>query len=691
MYKSKQTLLNSNIGRVRCRGARAVAISSLFIVLLMSLLSAKQVPAQEKLLDLLPYQEGIYLWSNDVPALIEQVKVLAPTNVESWQSVFNQADDSKSNDSEIPEIFAKHRLIQLQSLGAIWEQLDEDKIFDGEAALILRKDSNQDLQDLFAARSSAARSEVESFVESIRKLASKAKREGDERGKDNKGLVEWRYENGWFYLSSSPALLDEVEKYLSHDGKAELPVADNRTFRLTFGSLQSERQIEPAVEVYVTAGAMPLVLEWCPSLSDSLLELNPRYWDSDYVKAFRGIGARFFLNESKLQNKANAVIGMDAFIVVAQPRHGVIRGFGRQDMVIKIEDEIAPFEPIRQLSILQIDGVGLRQGMIEASLTAARRRQIADLDELRISLESDAEYQLFEEFETISSVQLNSAESKYRAFRTWASARVADRVRFDELLKEGDYQALEIRKLSSFGDPYQAFARDDAVGWAPTQESIDEKIASKQRQIEVTSARIAELESKNDDTGMTVVPLSSFRGSLLRYKEELEKLYEPLRPELIAVGDFIYPDSMDEEFISSMHYALEHRHPQLEQLREDLANIRDALGSPPPNAAVFAFWGDRAANNRSKPESLVGFTDEEYALAMRAAMGTPEEQKANAERQRLLKLEKEQKEELTELLLRQVDRVVVSASTNENGFRFHGILIQDKTGEPDEEIKADSK
>ena len=122
----------------------------------------------------------------------------------------------------------------------------------------------------------------------------------------------------------------------------------------------------PTCSFYVTKESLPIVGEFArgelPSMIMAGLDLGWRGWS---LHEMRGIVGRVYLADTKFKRELDSPFAIDAFLSVTQPRHGILRGLGRQDN--ESIDFSAPHRnrPLKQFIQFVVDGEELGLGVKE--------------------------------------------------------------------------------------------------------------------------------------------------------------------------------------------------------------------------------------------------------------------------------------------------------------------------------------
>lgn len=655
---------------------------------------------QDRIFDLLPYQEGIYLWSDDVPTLLESIKQLQPTNTTQWQSVYEKAQLPDSEPAGVIASLEKHRIAQLVNLAEIWQQLDGDKIFDGEVCLIQRFDPEYgSAPPLFIAHSSAEESELARFVESTISLTKPIQLSSENSDKDNaktKGQEKlqtnefWRYENGWFCLSVDSDLLDDSIAHLAKRTTAETTLAQDRSFQRVMAKLRNESLNQPAASLYLTPQALAMFTQSLGEVSNLFADIQEEDWETYYLDSIRGLGARLYVFDEESQKSNGVSIGLEAFAVVTQPRRGILRALGNASNPVRLDMLATPYEPLRRLFVVRFDERELYDGILEAAVHESQESGQQSPDEVKRRIEEDTELPLFKHIRGMCEVYSNGVGSTSGGRPNWFCIEVDDMEQFGFAMANRSRGEDSVqRRLQDFGEPYDQLKRDDAVAWGSTEEATQRRIANYEARLLDMAGRLEKLRAIQDDSQENSREISRLQMEI-SFTKSMLKDAEERTPDLIGLGNWIYTNDVDAELLQSLMYGFEHEHPQLLQLENDLTTIRKTFGTPVANAAIFSFWGDKTADRLAEENETAGSG---YGIARRAndqatdPNGAPILTQEQQDDRRLWALQEYQNKNLSTLVLRQLERIVVSGSTTSDGFSISGIVIQDQAGEPDEEIK----
>lgn len=649
-----------------------ICITTFMFGLCISTALLKTSYGQDSALELLPRQEAIYIWTNDVQTMLDQTKrALIPEDsiveeVENLAKRFAREDQRGKGASQDVQPL----LDRLHRMTTLWSMLCDDEILSGQALLILPIELSADAKPnrgqttepkvseaVVIARTTRSKEEIAEFLTELARMSA-----GDDADRDDSETLlsqlpgEWDCEDGWFCWTTSKEHTAETLDYLHKRTTAPQTLANDRSFQTVFGNLRGGQDAKHPLSIYVTAEALPYVAWHLTGDIAMLSAVRFMDWKEMLLDELRGLGARIFIADDLFTSELKSPLAIDAFLLVTQPRRGPFAALGNANdsrIILDFPTLTLPIESITQVSI---DGERLLQGIDDMQQRAAASNPVL---QQRLDRGDDADLQMVKLFSRFCEVeyQLDETPSDQIANLNRLLMLQASDVEQLETLLEATAQHTRI-SLQDVDTPLNKLNSDEIRAWARSDASVERIREMYARSNANMEEQIKNLRQSSDENSKAQI--ESFEAMKRTQQESIRRLEEMTkRPQIILVDSWFLAAGIDNEsFQEAFIDGYSQQHYQMIELEDQVEQLHRTFGNRQPHVAVLAYWAKKL-------------------IARAKEYGSPSKT-AYVPGIQILTQEPEPSFEtkiMTDLVQRQIDKLILTVSSSDDGFRINGALL----------------
>ena len=627
---------------------------------------ATSAHSQDHILDRLPRAPAVYIWCDDVPELLDTLESmfdLSESDAEAlWQPANEQGEDTRPRHSA-----NRNPLEEWAVLKSIWVKLHDEQLFDGQAVLVLyldpRDTSRPQHRFAFLAQSSGTREEVAQFMAFFESPESEDNKPRPATNVFGQKLLTpaWSFEAGWLTWSNDDETNQLLSDLLVGTEVARHPLAKDRTFLNTFKNIDSRIDARPILKLYATEEVIPLLgtrvakeLEW---VSDVQLG----NWNALYLNQMRGFGLKFYLDEPSLVRRLQARLAIDAFLSVAQPKHGFIKGLDSQpDREIDYRIPVPPNAILGKFSQFTLDPEAIYEGAVELLERENERLEKEQPAQVVDDPGQAAETLMWKTIQRLGIATYRppgSIPEDFASQKTILLAQLAG----DET--EADEAARILEDLASKEPlPTETSEATSDESKQVTSNELDERHLELMKSYGATlqSGSTFELRTRGDYNIVLEKP---------RARQGTVELLAMLQASPGQPGDWISIDNPS-TFDSGRESATPEPNLQLADLESLVDQMRDELGNQTTLCGLLAYWPDGLLQHVSRIEKptrqmtlILKGGEQDSTMFSFFATG---EMNATERRQAAI----------ARTLIEQLLKVAVAtASVEDDGFRIQGIIV----------------
>lgn len=662
-----------------------VLFSTLFALAACCLDLERCSGAEDDAIGLLPRVQGIYFWTDDFPEMLKRLEATPNADFEEWEEAWTLRGE-RENDGRDNAAFRDKAGRKLNDLVSIWGQLRYDKLFDGQVLLLFKTDplGRGDSQESVAliAHCSAELEEVERLVDSLNSLyfdeaSDDDKREPQDREEDQRELLdgEWALESEWFVWTDESVFTNEIIGYLAGHVEAEGTLREERVFQTVFAKLKSDLRSEPTCSVYCTDRALPVLSAMF--FGDSMLfgDASASEWQTYFLTELRGFGARLYVNSEEFSESVNAPLALDAFLLMTQPRRGVLQALGRKGGNGVSVDFPTLDMPLSRLMQFELDGDALSEGIVD--VMERSMEMSGDESNVEMTREDFAEdegvrvMRFLTQFGEVS--YLTEESNDDFPSESTVVVHTDDPEGFSTVLTELSPESERVT-LDEFDGPLGSLDDEGNFAWRESEEALKRRQERAMQTVEDMNQRLARLLEQRDSNPNWQTQKKQLEAQLQSYETYARAVQSRgSEPEYLLFGNWLIAADLNEEYHAPLADGYDRRHSQLKELEEAVESMGKAFGNSRSVCGLISYWSegmlqaDLAMSKRSFNRSGVRIAQP----VQQADRETPPEQR--------------QQERLKELAYRQFDKAVLTVANDEDGFRLNGVLIQVAEEEAEED------
>lgn len=653
--------------------------------ILWTLLLPESVKGQDQILDLLPRKEAIYLWTDDLPKALEQIRDTAfeDESIEQlWKLAESQRRDHDSSAASELTLFER-----LELLSDLWEQFHDVGLLDGETVLIFpvdssslhepgtrRRDAPSITNVIFAAHTRGSREDFERFFDTINALRGGSRltirdsanaKSREEIGSPN-AIGHWAIDGEWMCWTPNETESSTILDHLNGRFVAKQTLKSDRNFQTVMRNLATQLQDGPLLSIYVTNEALPL-LAWEVNEAFSLTySIRQSSWKELFLDELRGFGGRLYLNSGLFDEGVRSPLAMDAFLLMTQPRQGVLGALGSPDSTGIRFDLPAIQTPIERFSQVVFDSERLFEGV--ADVRARVRALNPESDETSIPPRDDPNTQIFALLSRLTELTFAprpDASAGDSNSRNLMLAQINDPARFESMFSLVTQGNLVPVQPSEIDAPISDLREDDFVVWGRSEKSIEEERLRLLQQIRRNEEAMIKLEQSEDRQAAQRREVA--RITRERLEERLQRLEgKTFEPGIVMVRDWMViwnfaQEENQREFVDSYGAP----HSQLLELQEEVEAMKDSFANPGPNCGIIAFWADHIIN-RTEQRGLVSRSRRVLPNTMQGPEVATDEIN----------------EHLRSQFRNRIDKLVITLTSDDDGFRVNAAVIKSRTDDP---------
>lgn len=338
---------------------------------------------QNKLLDQLPADNALYVWTDDsqqlFESLLKQQTVSLPQIATAWQV----PEEWISDRDEFVELDVESALLALRELKELWET----PLFDGEAALIRKGNSfNETIlildapadEELYERAIQLLNQLCDPLTESARKKLEAAGLERDEPtgGAETKEAPNihlmgnsfgyWAHDGERFYWAMKrEEITNALSWYTPKDKTDAKLLTDDRAYETVFRNISTTNRAKAIANFYVPPEGQDYLFRLGLSYaSTGLAALYSPAW-LDMARDLRAVGGCVYLPDEQPDNETEVQIGWqwESFALITRPRGPVLSSLKELDL-----DHWAPPSVPRKPGMyfaFGFDGVELAKSFVE--------------------------------------------------------------------------------------------------------------------------------------------------------------------------------------------------------------------------------------------------------------------------------------------------------------------------------------
>lgn len=325
------------------------------------LMQPSESGGQDEIVRSLSHEEAIYVWTNDVRKLAEELEqIFLPNFFEKGNAT------SSARRTEEQENAARLR----EQIRDLWSELKEGSVFDGEAVIVVWPSFEQEGSPTSRAglilETSLQKEEVEKYLKDCARVVGGL---SDSRtsSEHDRSLGIRTYVDSYVIISSDVEVGEELKHQLSGRSQGQVLLFSSREFSRIKDALRGDETRNATVSVYVPGSTLDSI--GVPLVRESMLyaRLSGDDWRSNFFNEIRGFGGVIQLNNEGLSESTPGIqIAMTGRALVTRPRRGPWQAFGKEEIAY---DDLAnvpvPVDRISRFMQFKVDPDGTAKGASE--------------------------------------------------------------------------------------------------------------------------------------------------------------------------------------------------------------------------------------------------------------------------------------------------------------------------------------